>query len=89
MQSNKARIDTRSAAHRPNTADEMRRSWGRYLDLDAPVEDLLTELAAIVHDVPGAAGKRARELVIELHKRHDLAAVAIQTFCNLAVGRQP
>lgn len=79
MQANKPRINTKS---------EMRRAWGRYLDLDAPVEDLLTELAGIVHEVPGAAGKRARELVIELHKRHDLAALAIQTFCNLAAGHQ-
>lgn len=73
------------SARRPKAA-ELRRSWGRYLDLDAPVEDLLTELAGIVHEVPGADGKRARELVIELHKRHNLAALAIHTFCCLAVG---
>jgi hypothetical protein len=77
------------SAGEPERGAAMRRFWGRYLDLDAPVEDLLTELATIAHDVPGATGKRARELVLELHKRHDLAGLAIQTFCRLAVGLKP
>ena len=32
------------SAGEPERGAELRRFWGRYLDLDAPVNDLLTEL---------------------------------------------
>lgn len=74
---------------------EMSRAWGRYLDLDTPVEDLLIELEEIVSAMPNAQCAelvgmfgRLSPLAHELRKRHEHVSAALQAFCDLAIGRQ-
>lgn len=80
---------------RPQWGAEMSRAWGRYLDLDAPVEDLLAELEDIVAAMPNAQCKelvpmfaRLGPLAHELRKRHEHVSAALQAFCELAIGRK-